>query len=188
MLTSFIMNKSLVKFLTDFGPLLIFFIIYYKNDHDLTKAIPPFIVATLISLIIIYLMEKKIPLVPLTGGILITLFGGLTLYFNNPIFLYMKPTIINLLFAGVLLFGKFITKKPLLKIFFQNAINLKDEGWSKLNVRWVSFFIFVAILNEIVWRTQSEVFWVNFKVWGLLPITFLFTIGQIPLLNKYKIK
>ena len=100
----------------------------------------------------------------------------------------MKPTIINLLFAAVLFFGKYFTQKPLLKIFFQNAFNLKDEGWKKLNYRWIGFFIFVAILNEIVWRTQSESFWVNFKVWGLLPISFLFAASQITLINKYKLK
>ena len=99
----------------------------------------------------------------------------------------MKPTIINLLFAIVLFFGKFFTKKPLLKIFFQNAFNLEDEGWKKLNYRWIGFFIFVAILNEIVWRTQTEEFWVNFKVWGMLPITIIFTGFQIPLINKHKI-
>ena len=100
----------------------------------------------------------------------------------------MKPTIINLLFAAVLFFGKYFTSKPLLKIFFQNTLNLKDEGWKKLNSRWIVFFILVAILNEIVWRTQSEPFWVNFKVWGLLPISFLFAASQVPLINKYKLK
>ena len=182
------MNRSLIKFITDFGPLLIFFTIYFKGDNDLKLAIPPFIIATLIALVVVYLLEKRIPMVPLTSGILITLFGGLTLYFNNKIFFYMKPTIINLLFAGILFFGKYVTEKPLLKIFFQNALKLKDEGWEKLSYRWVYFFIFIAILNEIVWRTQSEAFWVNFKVWGLLPITFLFTASQFPLINKYKLK
>ena len=100
----------------------------------------------------------------------------------------MKPTIVNLIFAVVLYFGKYFTKKPLLKILFQNALKLQDEGWKKLNFRWICFFIFVAILNEIVWRTQSEVVWVNFKVWGLLPITFLFTASLIPIINKYKLK
>ena len=100
----------------------------------------------------------------------------------------MKPTIINLLFAAVLFFGKYFTQKPLLKIFFQNAFNLKDEGWKKLNYRWIGFFLFVAILNEIIWRTQSELFWVNFKVWGLLPITILFTISTFPIMKKYKLE
>ena len=127
-------------------------------------------------------------MVPLTSGILITVFGGLTLYFDNKIFFYMKPTIINLLFAGVLFFGKFFTQKPLLKIFFQNALNLENDGWKILNQRWILFFLFVAILNETVWRTQSEMFWVNFKVWGLIPISFIFAASQIPLINKYKLK
>ena len=181
------MSRPVIKFITDFGPLLVFFTIYLKNDNDLKLAIPPFIIATLIALAIVYFLERKISIVPLTSGILITLFGGLTLYFDNKIFFYMKPTIINLLFAFVLFFGQYITKKPLLKTFFQNSLNLRDEGWNKLNYRWVYFFIFMAILNEIVWRTQSEVFWVNFKVWGLLPITFLFTASQLPLINKYKL-
>ena len=181
------MNRPIIKFIADFGPLIIFFAIYFNGDNDLRSAIPPFIIATLIALVVVYLLEKKISMVPLTGGILITVFGGLTLYFDNKIFFYMKPTIINILFAGILFFGKFFTKKPLLKMFFQNAFNLEDEGWKKLNYRWISFFIFVAILNEIVWRTQTEVFWVNFKVWGLLPISFIFAASQFPLINKYKL-
>ena len=181
------MYRPIIKLLADFGPLLIFFVMYFNNDNNLKIAIPPFIIATLIALAVVYFLEKRIPMVPLTGGILITLFGGLTLYFDNKVFFYMKPTIINLLFAGVLFFGKFFTKKPLLKMFFQSAFDLEDEGWRKLNYRWIGFFIFVAILNEIVWRTQSEVFWVNFKVWGLLPISFVFAASQFPLINKYKI-
>ena len=181
------MNRSIIKFVADFGPLLIFFTIYFKNENDLKVAIPPFVIATLIALIVIYILEKKIPMVPLVSGVLITLFGGLALYFDNKIFFYMKPTIINILFAAVLFFGKYFTNKPLLKIFFQNALDLEDEGWKKLSYRWIYFFIFVAILNEVVWRTQSEPFWVNFKVWGLLPISFLFAASQVPLINKYKL-
>ena len=182
------MNRSIIKFIADFGPLLIFFIICLKNDNNLKLAIPPFIIATLVSLVVVYFLEKKIPMVPLTSCVLISVFGGLTLYFDNKIFFYMKPTIINLLFAALLFFGKYFTKKPLLKIFFQNAFDLEDEGWKKLNSRWIIFFIFIAILNEAVWRSQPEIFWVNFKVWGLLPITFIFTLSLIPLINKYKTK
>ncbi len=182
------MPRPIIKFVADFAPLLIFFIIYFNNENDLKIAIPPFIIATLIALITIYFLEKKISMVPLVSAVLITLFGGLTLYFDNKIFFYMKPTIINVLFASVLFFGRYFTKKPLLKILFQNAFNLEDEGWKKLNYRWIGFFIFIAILNEIVWRTQSEIFWVNFKVWGLLPISFLFAASQVPLINKYKAK
>ena len=182
------MSRPVIKSLADFGPLLIFFAIYFNGDNDLGAAIPPFIIATLISLAVIFYLEKKLPVIPLTSGILITLFGGLTLYFDNKIFFYHKPTIINLLFAGVLFFGKFFSEKPLLKIFFQNTLNLEDEGWKKLNYRWIYFFIFLALLNITVVETQTEEFWVNFKVWGLLPITFIFTAFQIPLINKYKIE
>ena len=180
------MNKSLIKFLTDFGPLVIFFYYYYDSEKDLKIAIPPFIVATIIALIVMWLLEKKIPKVPLVSGILITLFGGLTIYFNNPIFIYIKPTIINILFGLALIFGKLFTTEPILKKLMGNSISLKNEGWEILNTRWIYFFFSLAILNELVWRTQSEEFWVNFKVWGLLPITFIFTAFQIGLINKYK--
>ena len=181
------MNKSLLKFVTDFGPLLVFLLFYYKSGKDLKVAIPPFIVATIISLIFVWFLEKKIPMVPLLSGILITLFGGLTIYFNNPIFIYIKPTIINILFGLALLFGKFFTNEPVLKKILGKSIPLSDQGWEVLNSRWMYFFFALAILNEIVWRTQSEEFWVNFKVWGMIPITFIFTALQINLINKYKL-
>ena len=181
------MNKSFIKFVTDFGPLAIFFFYYYNNDKDLKIAIPPFIIATLVALAIIWFLEKKIPLVPLIGGILITFFGGLTIYFNNPVFLYIKPTIINILFGLALFFGKYFTKEPVLKKILGKSISLSNIGWDLLNKRWMYFFFGLAILNECVWRTQTEEFWVNFKVWGMLPITFIFTGFQISLINKYKI-
>jgi intracellular septation protein len=180
-------NKSFLKFITDFGPLLIFFTIYYKNDNNLTVAIPPLIIATIVAVAIMYFVEKKIPYVPLIGGIVITLFGGLTLYFDNPIFLYVKPTIVNIVFAGILIISKIFFNKNFLKLFLQTAFQLNELGWSKLNFRWAYFFIFLAILNELVWRTQPEATWVNFKVWGMLPITFIFTALQLPLINRYKI-
>jgi len=180
-------NKSFLKFITDFGPLLIFFTIYYKSGNNLTVAIPPLIIATLIAVIIMYFVEKKIPYVPLIGGIVISLFGGLTLYFNNPIFLYMKPTIVNIIFAIILIISKIFFNKNFLKFFLQSAFQLNEFGWNKLNFRWAYFFIFLAILNEIVWRTQPETTWVNFKVWGMLPITFIFTGLQLPLINRHKI-
>ena len=125
-------------------------------------------------------------MIPLISGILITFFGGLTIYFNDPIFIYIKPTIINILFGITLLFGKFFTNEPILKKMLGKSLQLSDEGWKILNLRWVYFFFGLALLNELVWRTQSEEFWVNFKVWGLLPITFIFTFFQIGLINKYK--
>ena len=181
------MNKSLLKFLTDFGPLLVFFVIYYKSGNNLSLAIPPLIIATIIAIFVMYFVEKKIPYIPLVGGVIITLFGGLTLYFNNPIFIYMKPTIVNIIFACILIVSKILFQRNFLKLFLQTAFQLNEAGWDKLNFRWAYFFIFLAILNEIVWRTQPETTWVNFKVWGILPITFIFTAFQVPLINKYKI-
>ena len=181
------MNKSFLKFATDFGPLLIFFTIYYKTENNLSAAIPPLIISTIIAIAIMYFVEKKIPYVPLIGGVIITLFGGLTLYFDNPVFIYMKPTIVNIIFAGILITSKVFFKKNFLKFFLKTAFQLQETGWDKLNFRWAYFFIFLAIINEIVWRTQPETTWVNFKVWGILPITFIFTFFQVPLIKKYKI-
>ncbi len=181
------MNKSFVKFVTDFGPLAIFLYIYYSSGKDIKVALVPFIIATIVALIIVWLLEKRVLMVPLLGGILITFFGGLTIYFNNPIFIYVKPTIINILFGLALLFGKYFTKEPVLKKILGKSLLLTDIGWNILNKRWIFFFFGLAFLNELVWRTQSEEFWINFKVWGILPITFIFTAFQIPIINKYKI-
>tara|TARA_B100000686_G_scaffold1468_1_gene1649 strand:- start:615 stop:1166 length:552 start_codon:yes stop_codon:yes gene_type:complete len=180
-------KRSIIKFLTDFGPLLIFFIIYYNSGKNLRVAIPPLIIATILAVIIVWFVEKKIPYIPLLGGILISFFGGLTIYFDNPIFIYMKPTIINILFGIALFFGKFFSNEPVLKKILGKSIKLNDQGWKVLNVRWMYFFFCLAMINELVWRTQSEEFWVNFKVWGLLPITFVFAVFQVNIINKYKL-
>lgn len=179
------MNKSTLKFIADFGPLLIFFI-YYKK-FGMTEAIPPLIIATIVATGILYFVEKKIPKVPIISAVIVSLFGGLTLYFDNKIFFYMKPTIVNLLFAFVLFFGSFFLKKNLLKSLLESSIQLEERGWELLNKRWMIFFIFLAFLNEIVWRTQTEDFWVKFKVFGIIPITFIFMIFQINLIKKYKV-
>ena len=181
------MNKSLLKFISDFGPLLIFFVVYSKSGKNLSAAIPPLIVATIIAVLISYIAEKKIPYIPLIGGIIISVFGGLTLYFNNPVFLYMKPTIINVFFAFALASEKFFSREPILKKMLGKSISLSSVGWKILTTRWIFFFFLLALLNEYVWRTQSEEFWVNFKVWGILPITFVFTAFQMFLINKHKI-
>ena len=183
------MNKSFLKFLCDFGPLIIFFYYYYDSGKNLKLAIPPFIIATIIAITLIWLLEKKIPKVPLLSGVLITLFGGLTIYFDNPVFIYIKPTIINILFGSALISGKYFTNEPVLKKLMGKSISLTNQGWEILNKRWIYFFFGLAILNEFVWRTycpEQEYIWVNFKVWGLLPITLIFTGFQVGLINKYK--
>ena len=152
----------------------------------MNEAILPLIIATLIAAGILYFLEKKIPKIPIIGAALVAVFGGLTLYFDDKIFFYMKPTIVNILFAGILFIGNFFLRKNLLKSVLETSIKLEDQGWEILNQRWTLFFIFLAILNELVWRTQSEDFWVKFKVFGIIPITLIFTMFQINLINKYK--
>lgn len=151
------------------------------------EAILPLIIATVISIIIMYCFEKKISPMPIIGAVLVSVFGGLTIYFDNKVFFYMKPTIINILFALILMYGKFFLKKSLLQLLLENSIKLKDEGWRILTNRWIYFFVFLAFLNEMVWRTQSEEIWVQFKVFGILPITFVFTIFQIKIIEKFRI-
>ena len=151
------------------------------------EAILPLIIATVISVIIMYCFEKKISPMPIIGAVLVSVFGGLTIYFDNKVFFYMKPTIINILFALILMYGKFFLKKSLLQLLLENTIKLKDEGWKILTDRWIYFFVFLAFLNEMVWRTQSEEIWVQFKVFGILPITFIFTIFQIRIIEKFRI-
>ena len=151
------------------------------------QAILPLIIATVISVIMMYCFEKKISPMPIIGAVLVSVFGGLTIYFDNKVFFYMKPTIINILFALILMYGKFFLKKSLLQLLLENSIKLKDEGWKILTDRWIYFFVFLAFLNEMVWRTQSEEIWVQFKVFGILPITFIFTIFQIRIIEKFRI-
>ena len=177
--------NSFVKLFIDIGPLAIFFI-YYKLSGDLIDAILPLMLATVVAVIISYILEKKIPIMPTLGAGIVVIFGGLTIIFDNKIFIFMKPTIINLIFAGIL-YGGVILKKPLLKYLLGSALKLEEEGWTILTQRWAAFFIALAVLNEIVWRTMSEEFWVSFKVFGILPITFIFTMTQFPLIKKYQV-
>lgn len=152
------------------------------------QAIIPLIVATVVSVVLMYWLEKKIPMIPILGAILVSVFGGLTVISDNKIFFYMKPTIINLLLASILIFGKIILKKNLLKNLLQSSIQMTDDGWKELNDRWIYFFVFLAILNELIWRTQSESFWVQFKVFGIIPVTLVFAILQVSLIKKHRVQ
>tara|TARA_A100001015_G_scaffold25903_1_gene29133 strand:- start:190 stop:729 length:540 start_codon:yes stop_codon:yes gene_type:complete len=177
--------KSAYKLLIDIGPLAVFFIFYTRSG--LQASILPFMVATVIAVLFSYILEKKIPIMPTVGAGIVLLFGGLTIYFDNDVFFKMKPTIINVLFA-VILYGGILINKPLLKYLLGAALKLEEEGWKILTQRWIGFFVALAVLNEIVWRTQSTDVWVNFKVFGILPITFIFTMTQFPLIKKYQIE
>ena len=177
--------KGILKLIIDIGPLAIFFVFYTKSN--LQSAILPFMIATIIAILISYIVDKKLPIMPTVGAAIILLFGGLTIYFDNEVFFKMKPTIINIIFGLVLYVGEVINK-PLLKYLLGSSIKLKDKGWSILTKRWIGFFIALAILNELIWRTQSTDIWVNFKVFGILPITFVFTMLQFPIIKKYQIE
>jgi intracellular septation protein len=177
--------KSIFKLLIDIGPLAVFFVFYTRSD--LKTAILPFMIATTIAVLFSYIIEKKIPIMPTVGAVIILIFGGLTIYFDNETFFKMKPTIINLLFAGIL-YGGIILNKSLLRYLLGAALKLQDEGWDILTKRWIGFFIALAILNEIVWRTQTTDIWVNFKVFGILPITFIFTLTQFSTIKKYQVE
>ena len=177
--------KSISKLLIDLGPLAVFFVFYTRNG--LQAAILPLMIATVIAVIFSYILEKKIPIMPTLGATIVLIFGGLTIYFNDETFIKMKPTIINILFAIILYVGTKI-KGPILKYLLGAAIKLENKGWQILTQRWITFFIALAILNEIVWRTQTTDIWVNFKVFGILPITFIFTMTQFPLIKKYQIE
>lgn len=177
-----LMSKNL-KFWIDLAPLAAFFIGYRFGDLMLATAL--IIATTLACLTISYIIERKIALSPLISGILVAVFGGLTLALNDEYFIKIKPTIINLLFAVVLIGGVVIFKRGLLKFLLEAAFSLTDEGWRVLSLRWGMFFVFLAILNEIIWRNFSTDFWVSFKVFGMLTCTIAFTLSQIPLMKRY---
>lgn len=176
-----------MKQLFEFFPLIVFFAVYYKSDKDLYFSIAAVIIATLISLIALYVKERKISTMMLVSTVILVIFGGLSLFFKNEIFFKMKPTIINALFAVALIISTYLNK-PILKMMLNSSIKLKDQGWTMLNKMWTGYFIFLAVLNEIVWRNYPTDVWVNFKVFGIMGVTITFTIVQIPLLKKYFIE
>ena len=176
--------KGGLKFIVDVGPLVVFFI-FFKKTGNIIDAIIPLIIATTIAIIISYILEKRIPMMPTIGGVILIIFGGLSYYFENKIFFYMKPTIINILFAGTLMVGNYLNR-PLLKYLMGSAINLSDKGWFELSKRWIIFFIFLAGLNEIIWRYFTEETWVNFKVFGIITLTFIFSLSLFPVIKKYQ--
>lgn len=174
-----------LKFALELGPLLVFFITNARAG--LFVGTGAFMAATAVSLAASWILIRRIPIMPLVTGVVVLVFGGLTLYLHDDLFIKLKPTIVNTLFGATLLAG-LVFGKSLLAIVFDEAFSLTDEGWKKLTLRWAIFFFFLAVLNEVVWRNFSSDFWVAFKVWGIMPITFLFALTQVPLLQKYEQK
>jgi intracellular septation protein len=195
--------NPMLKLALDLGPLLLFFFANSKPalfEPWIAPLIPAavatgeragifvatavFMVAIVAALIISYALTQRLPMMAVVSAVIVVVFGGATLIFQNDTFIKLKPTIIYLLFAGTL-FGGLIFRKPLLAMVFDQMFHLTEDGWRKLTIRWALFFLALAVLNEIVWRTQSTDTWVTFKVFGVMPLTFIFAALQYPLLMKY---
>jgi intracellular septation protein len=174
----------ILKLVLDIGPLVLFFAANAK--FGIYVATAAFMVAVLLALAVSYATTRHIAIMPLVTAVIVLVFGGLTLLLQDELFIKLKPTIIYVLFGGTLV-GGLVFDKPLLGMVFDSVFHLREEGWRKLTWRWALFFFALAILNEIVWRTQTTDFWVSFKLFGVVPLTFLFAALQIPLLNKYSL-
>jgi intracellular septation protein len=172
----------LPKLAIELGPLLIFFA--GNAIGGIYAGTAGFMVATLISLAAARVLYHKLPVMPLVSGVIVLVFGGLTLYLRDDTFIKLKPTIVYTLFA-VLLAAGLLFRKPVLELLFGPVFNLTEEGWRKLTLRWTAFFIAMAIVNEIVWRNFSTDAWVSFKAFGFLPLTFLFALAQVPLMQRH---
>jgi len=173
--------SSATRFCLDFGPLLAFFLAF--RMAGLLAATGALIALTLVSLAVTYIFERRIATMPLISGIAVTLFGGLTLFLHDEYFIKIKPTLVNLLFASILL-GGLCFRKSLFKHVLGHAMQLTDEGWRILSLRWGIFFVFLAGVNELIWRNFPTDFWVNFKVFGMFSLTMVFTLMQIPLIRR----
>jgi len=198
--------NPLLKLAFDFGPLVLFFLANSKpalfapllrpflpatmltDQHaGIFTATAVFMVAVLAALAVSYALTRHLPIMTMVTAIVVLVFGGLTLMLHDELFIKVKPTIIYVLFGGVLI-GGLVFNKPLLGMVFDQMFHLTEEGWRKLTLRWALFFFALAILNEIIWRTQSTDTWVTFKAFGVLPLTFIFAACQYPLLTKYAVE
>lgn len=187
--------NPLVKLGLEFGPLAIFFLANsygerlfgVAHDRRIFVATGIFIVASLVSLALSKILLNHLPRMAIVNAVVVTVFGGLTLALNDSLFIKIKPTIVNTLF-GMILLGGLVMGRLFLPMVLDSVMRLTEEGWRKLTLRWGLFFFVLALLNEIVWRTQTEDFWVGFKVWGIMPITLAFALSQTPLIMRHELK
>ncbi|OLP60218.1 septation protein A [Xaviernesmea oryzae] len=190
-------HHPLLKMALELGPMLVFFFANLRGPWLIEKvpalaelggplfvATALFMAATVISLVVSKIMLGHLPIMPFVSGIVVVIFGSLSIWLQNETFIKMKPTIVNTLFGAVLL-GGLLFGRSLLGYVFNAAFQLDEEGWRKLTLRWGIFFLFLAVLNEVVWRNFSDDVWVAFKVWGTMPITILFTLAQMPLIMRH---
>lgn len=176
------LRPQIIKLVLELGPLVVFFIVNARVD--IFAATAWFMGAMVISLVLSKVIMKRIAIMPLVTGVVVLVFGGLTLYLQDDTFIKMKPTIVNTLFGGVLL-GGMVFGQSLLKYVFGEVYKLQERGWWLMTLRWGIFFFVLAVLNEVIWRNFTTDQWVAFKVWGIMPLTLVFSMAQLPLLNKY---
>ena len=175
--------NPILKLAIEVGPLLAFLIA--NTRWGIITGTGVFMAATVVSLAASLSLFRRLPLVPLVTAVFVLFFGGLTIFLNDDFFIKIKPTVVNTLF-GVLLLGGVAMNRLVMKPLLGTVLTLTDEGWRKLSVRLALFFFLLAILNEIVWRNVSTDMWVNFKVFGMMPLTILFSFSQLPLLTRYR--
>lgn len=177
------------KLVLELGPLGIFFAVnaVFGKSHGLYPATAALMVATLVALAVSWKIMHRLPIMPVVSGVVVVVFGTLTLVLQDELFIKLKPTIVNSLFGTVLL-GGLLFGRSLLGVVFDSVFDLDAEGWRKLTLRWGLFFFVLAGLNEVVWRGFSTDTWVTFKVFGIMPLTFLFAIAQVPLIQRHSIE
>ena len=171
-----------LKLALDLRPLLLFF--FANSRYGIFVATATFMAAVIAALAVSYVLTRHFPIMAIVTAVIVLVFGGLTLILHNDTFIKVKPTIIYALFGGALL-GGYLLNKPLLEIVFDSVFHITEEGWRKLTLRWAAFFFLLAVLNEVIWRTQSTDFWVNFKLFGFVPITLVFGALQYPLMMRH---
>jgi len=177
--------NPIVKLALELGPLALFFAVYSKLG--IFAATGVLMAGVVVTLGVSYAMLRRIPIMPLVTAVIVLIFGSLTLFFHDETLIKIKPTALYLLFAAALFVG-LVLNKPILKVLFDGALHVTEEGWRRLTWRWAFFFIALAVVNEIVWRTQTTDVWVKFKTFGFLPLTLLFALAQAPLIMRYETK
>ena len=188
-------NDSLLRMGLEIGPLLVFFLANSQSHRifgnepaqNIFYATGIFMVAITLSLAVSYFRFRKIPTMPLVTGVFVLVFGTLTLVLQDDLFIKIKPTLVNLLFSSALLIAAYLGK-PLMKVLFDSAFDLTEEGWMILTKRWGFFFLFLAIVNEVLWRNFSTDFWLQFKIIGIMPMTIIFAMAQMSVLTRYASK
>ena len=177
------------KLVLELGPLGVFFAVnaVFGKSHGLYPATAALMVATLVALVVSWRMMKRLPIMPVVSGVVVVVFGSLTLILQDELFIKLKPTIVNVLFGTVLL-GGLAFGRSLLGVVFDSVFDLDAEGWRRLTLRWGLFFFVLAGLNEAVWRNFSTDTWVSFKVFGIMPLTFLFALAQVPLIQRHALE